>query len=92
MNRHVDPAAHPLDQVSGRLGRCHAERVDDDRFACARLDRGLVDALEEAQLGARAVHAEVRDRDVVLHGEGNGFADALEHHVGLDAVGRELEG
>ena len=32
------------------------------------------------EVGARPVHAEVRDGDVVLGGERDGLADALEHH------------
>ena len=91
VDRYVDPAAHLIDQVRSRLRCRDAEGVDDHRLARARLDGGLVHALEKAQVGARAVDAEVRDRDVVLDGEGDGLADAFEHHVGLHAVRLQLQ-
>ena len=52
VDRHVDPADHALDEISGGFGRRDPERVDDDGFLGAGVDRRLVRALEEVQLGA----------------------------------------
>ena len=49
------------DEVRRGLGRRDPDRVDDDRLLGARLDRRLVGAVEELEVGARAVDAEERD-------------------------------
>ena len=74
-----EPLARAADEVGDRLGRRDPDRVDDDRFLRARLDRGLVRLAEELEVGAGAVDAEVRDGDAVLRRERDRVADPLEH-------------
>ena len=66
-------------RYAAAFGRRDADRVDDDRLLRARLDRGLVGAAEEVELGARAVDAEERDGDPLAGGERDGLADPVEH-------------
>ena len=71
-------------------GRRDPDRVDDDGLLGARLDRGLVGAAEEVELGPRAVDAEERDRDPLAGGERDRLADPAEHVVVRDAERSEL--
>ena len=63
VNRDVraEPLPRLADEVCDRFGARDADRVDDDRFLRARFDRRLVDRLEVAGIGARAVDAEEGD-------------------------------
>ena len=64
---HGDLAAEPVDgladEVRGRLRRRDPDRVDDDDLLGAGLDRRLVGAPVEVELGPRGVDAEERDLD-----------------------------
>ena len=68
-----DLAAEPVDrladEVRRRLGRRDPDRVDDDDLLRARLDRGLVGAAVEVEVGPRRVDAEERDLDPGAGGE-----------------------
>ena len=69
------------DEIGDRLGRGDPDRVHDDRLLGARLDRRLVRLPEELEVGARAVDAEVGDRDAVLRRERDRVADPFEHRL-----------
>ena len=86
-----EPLDRAPDELRGRLGARHAERVDDDDLARAGLDGRRVGALEERQVGARAVDAEVGDADAVPCGEPDRTRDPAEHLVARDAERLELE-
>src|SRR5207247_3568482 len=74
-----------------RLRRRDADRVDHDRLLRARLDRALVDLLEEARVGARAVDAEEGDLDPVARGESDAAGDSPKHLLPRDAERLELQ-
>ena len=70
---HGNVAAEPVHrlphEVGGGLRRRDPDRVDDDDLARARLDRRLVRAAVELEVGARRVDAEERDLDPGAGGE-----------------------
>jgi hypothetical protein len=77
----AEPLHDRADEEGGGLGRCHAERVDDDDLARPRLDGGLVRLPGEAEVGARTVDPEVRDLHACRRRRRHRRADAAEHRV-----------
>src|SRR6266480_3640102 len=77
--------ARPAHERPDRLRRRDPDRVDHVRLLSARLDRSLVDRLEEARVGTRAVDAEKGDLDPVARGEGDTAGNPPEHLLPRDA-------
>src|SRR5919201_881150 len=92
VERHVraEPLARLADQEGDCLGSGDADRVDHHRLLRARLDRGLVDGPEVAEVGARPVDAEERDGDPLPGGVGDGVDDPLQHRLAIDTERLQL--
>src|SRR5205807_4274231 len=90
-NPRPEPLARLADERGHSLRGRDPDRVDHDRLLRAGLDRSLVDLLEEARIGARAVDSEEGDLDPVARGEGDAAGDPPEHLLPRDPQRLELQ-